>query len=77
MKTDIDVADTFKYLSQGVKVDTSGLTPREKPSGAWQFKGVITIDFYAGDHEADSLTDTGTFQEGEFLDRFGFNLVRS
>ena len=77
MKTDIDVVNTFKYLSQGVKVDTSGLTPREKPSGAWQFIGTITIDFYAGDHDADSFTDVGTFQEREFLDRFGFNLVRS
>ena len=34
MKAGIDVIDTFTYLSQGVKVDTSELIPREKPSGA-------------------------------------------
>ena len=76
MKAGIDVIDTFTYLSQGVKVDTSGLVPREKPSGAWNFVGSITIDFYAGDHEADSFTDVGLFKEDTFLERFGFKLVK-
>ena len=76
MKADIDVIDTFTYLSQGVEVDTSELVPKEKPSGAWLFTGSITIDFYAGDHEADSFTDLGIFQEDTFLERFGFKLVK-
>lgn len=73
--TSYEIIEFPIYCASIDALDLSGLVPKERKSGDWEFTGKIELEVFQEDHVADNLMFEGTFHQDRFLKDYGFRLI--